>query len=239
MTSRTSFLLASSLTLACIAAGAAAQDAPAVAATPAPAHAATLDLRGMQPISGDAQAGGGKAAVCAACHGAQGVAIAPNFPNLAGQSATYLYVQLKEFHDGQRNDPVMTAQAAALSDADMRDLASYYAAMAPKPAGPAETSSRGAQLYLAGDPAQGIPPCQGCHGANGLGPQPHPSSAPQPPWATWPRLRGQSSLYVAKQLGDFMSGVRAGSSNAKVMHGVALTLDDDDMQALSTYLSTW
>lgn len=234
MTYRNQLLLAGLLTLACAVTSAVAQEAPASA----PAHAATLDLRRMQPISGDAQAGAGKAAVCAACHGAQGVAIAPTFPNLAGQSATYLYVQLKEFHDGARNDPVMTAQAAALSDEDMRDLASYYAAMAPKPAGQADASSRGARLYLAGDPAQGIPPCQGCHGVTGLGPQPHPSSAPPPPWATYPRLRGQSSLYVAKQLGDFKSGARAGSSNAKVMEGVAQTLGDDDMQALSTWLST-
>jgi cytochrome c553 len=235
MTHRTSLLLA------CLLMSTAALDVAAQqpATTTSAAPASVLDLRRMQPVSGDAQAGAAKAAVCTACHGPQGVAIAPNFPNLAGQSATYLYVQLKEFHDGQRKDPVMTGQAAALSDADMRDLASYYAALAPKPAGQADADSRGAQLYLAGDPAQGIPPCQGCHGPAGLGPQPHPSSAPQPPWATFPHLRGQSGLYVTKQLGDFKSGARAGSSNAKVMHGIAATLDDDDMQALSTYLSTW
>ena len=235
MTYRTSLLLA------CLLMSTAALDVAAQqpATTTSAAPASVLDLRRMQPVSGDAHAGAAKAAVCAACHGPQGVAIAPNFPNLAGQSATYLYVQLKEFHDGQRKDPVMTGQAAALSDADMRDLASYYAALAPKPAGQADADSRGAQLYLAGDPAQGIPPCQGCHGPAGLGPQPHPSSAPQPPWATFPHLRGQSGLYVTKQLGDFKSGARAGSSNAKVMHGIAATLDDDDVQALSTYLSTW
>jgi cytochrome c553 len=237
MTYRSNLLLAGLLVMAGAATGAIAQEAPA-ADTRASAPAATLDLRRIQPISGDAHAGAGKAAVCAACHGAQGVAIAPTFPNLAGQSATYLYVQLKEFHDGERNDPVMTAQAAPLSDTDMRDLASYYASLAPKPAGQADANSRGAQLYLAGDPEQGIPPCQGCHGPTGLGPQPHWSSAPQPPWATYPHLRGQSSLYTAKQLGDFKSGARAGSSNAKVMQGVAATLGDDDVQALSTYLST-
>jgi cytochrome c553 len=234
MTYRTSLLLACLLMSTAALDVAAQQLATATSAAPA----GVLDLRRMQPVSGDAHAGAAKAAVCAACHGPQGVAIAPNFPNLAGQSATYLYVQLKEFHDGQRNDPVMTGQAAALSDADMRDLASYYAALAPKPAGQADANSRGAQLYLAGDPAQGIPPCQGCHGPAGLGPQPHPSSAPQPPWATFPHLRGQSGLYVTKQLGDFKSGARGGSSNAKVMHGIAATLGDDDVQALSTYLST-
>jgi cytochrome c553 len=233
MTYRTSLLLACLLMSAAL--DVAAQQ-PATSTSAAPAS--VLDQRRMQPISGDAQAGAGKAAVCSACHGAQGVAIAPTFPNLAGQSATYLYAQLKEFHDGQRKDPVMTGQAAALSDADMRDLASHFASLAPKPAGQAGASSRGAQLYLAGDPAQGIPPCQGCHGPAALGPQPHPSSAPQPPWATFPHLRGQSGLYLTKQLGDFKNGVRAGSSNAKVMHGVAQTLGDDDVQALSTYLST-
>lgn len=230
MTNRTSLLFTSLL------ASGVAISAVAQQSQPAAAPAKVVDLRRMQPINGDAQAGAGKAVVCAACHGAQGVAIAPTFPNLAGQSATYLYVQLKEFHDGERNDPVMTAQAAPLNDGDMRDLASYYASLVPKPAGQADAGSRGAQLYLAGDPAQGIPPCQGCHGPDGLGPQPHPSSAPQPPWATYPHLRGQSSLYIAKQLGDFRSGARAGSSNAKVMHGVAQMLGDDDMQALSIYL---
>ena len=201
--------------------------------------AVPLDLRRMQPIHGDAQAGAGKAAVCAACHGAQGVGIAPNFPNLAGQSATYLYVQLREFHAGERNDPVMTAQATMLSDTDMRDLAAYFAAMPPKAAGPGAAGSRGEQLYLAGDPAKGIPPCQGCHGPTGMGPEPHRSSAPQPPWATFPHLRGQPSLYLAKQLADYKDGARAGSSNAKVMQGVAQTLDDDDLKALSVYLSSF
>ena len=235
MTYRTVLLLAGVL-MSTAALDVAAQQ-PATSTSVAPPS--VLDQRRMQPISGDAQAGAGKAAVCAACHGAQGVAIAPNFPNLAGQSASYLYAQLREFHDGQRGDPVMSGQAAALSDVDMRNLASYYASLAPKPAGQAGASSRGAQLYLVGDPAQGIPPCQGCHGPAGLGPQPHSSSAPQPPWATFPHLRGQSGLYLTKQLGDFKRGVRAGSSNAKVMHGVAQTLSDDDIQALTTYLSTW
>jgi cytochrome c553 len=235
MTYRTSLLLA------CLLLSTTALDVAArqPATTTATAPTSVLDQRRMQPISGDAQAGAGKAVVCAACHGAQGVAIAPNFPNLAGQSATYLYAQLKEFHDGQRKDPVMTGQAAALSDTDMRDLASHFAALAPKPPGRAEAQSRGAQLFLAGDPGRGIPPCQACHGPAGLGPRPHPSSAPQPPWATFPHLRGQSGLYLAKQLGDFRSGTRAGSSNAKVMHGVAQTLSDEDVQALADYLGNW
>lgn len=234
MTNRTS-LLGAFLFGCGIAMGCAAQQPATDHDHVAPA-ARVVDLRRLQPVSGDAVAGAGKVKVCVACHGAQGVAIAPEFPNLAGQSATYLYVQLKEFYSDQRIGMVMNGQVAALSDADMRDVASYYAALASKPAGRVDAASRGAQLYLAGDPAKGIPPCQGCHGPDGAGPRPHWSSAPQPPWAAFPHLRGQSSQYLAHELHDFRIGTRAGSSNAKVMQGVAATLDDDDVQALSAYL---
>ena len=211
----------------------------ASASAPAAASSATfLDLRGQAPIQGDASAGAGKATVCMACHGPQGIAVAPNFPNLAGQSATYLYVQLKQFHDGQRTDPVMSGQAAPLSDTDMRNLASHFASLAPKPAGQGDTSSRGAQIFLAGDPSRGIPPCQGCHGGDALGPRAQPGRAPHPPWSTIPRLRGQSPIYLTKRLTDFRNGIRPGSSNTRVMEGVAHTLDDADVQALAAYLSS-
>jgi cytochrome c553 len=212
--------------------------AAAAEGTSAPKPAAWADLRQQQPITGDAPAGQAKSVVCAACHGPRGVAIAPNFPNLAGQSATYLYVQLKTLKNGQRKDPIMSGQAAALSDADMRNLATYYASLPAKPAGHADATSRGGQLFLDGDPAQGVPPCQGCHGPTGQGPRVYPSDAPQPPWSTFPRLHGQSAIYVTKALGDFSSGARSGTSNALIMHGVAHTLGDADIQALSTYIAT-
>jgi Cytochrome c553 len=200
--------------------------------------AAWVDLRRQPPITGDARAGQARSTVCAACHGPQGVAIAPNFPDLAGQSATYLYVQLKTFKSGQRSDPVMSGQAATLSDADMRNLAVHYASLPAKPAGHADAASRGGQLFLDGDPARGVPPCQACHGPTGHGPRVYPGDAPQPPWATFPRLHGLSAVYVTKALHDFRSGARNGTSNALIMHGVARTLDDADIQALSGYIAT-
>lgn len=200
--------------------------------------AAWIDLRGQPPITGDARAGQARSTVCAACHGPQGMAIAPNFPNLAGQSATYLYVQLKTFKHGQRSDPVMSGQAATLSDADMRNLAVHYASLPAKPAGHADAASRGGRLFLGGDPTRGIPPCQACHGPSGRGPRLYPGDAPQPPWATFPYLHGLSAIYVSKALDDFRSGARSGTSNALIMHGVAQTLDDADIQALSSYIAT-
>lgn len=226
-------------------AGLHAQDAPV---TPP----GLLDVRQQAPITGHAQAGAGKAAVCGACHGPKGIAIAPNFPNLAGQSATYLYVQLKEFKQGHRSDPVMNGQAATLSDEDMHDLAAYYASLAPKSAAKADASTRGGQLYLSGDSSKGIPPCQGCHGPAGQGPladasamvpsvgvaYPAWATYPKVAWSAFPRLGGQSSLYLGKALGDYKSGARSGSTHAKVMNGVASTLSDDDVQAISGYIET-
>jgi cytochrome c553 len=212
----------------------------AIAGSAGAAHGpkAWTDLRRQQPIRGDIRLGQARSTVCAACHGSQGIAIAPNFPNLAGQSASYLYVQLETFKSGRRSDPIMSGQAAALSDADMRNLAAYYASLPAKPAGQANATSPGGRLFLDGDPARGIPPCQACHGPAGQGPRVHPSDAPQPPWATFPRLHGQSAVYVAKALDDFRRGTRSGTSNARIMHGVARTLDDADIQALSAYIAT-
>lgn len=237
------FPLLPALVFAClplvIHAQARAQTETAPAAAPAAASSSTfLDLRGQAPIQGDASAGATKAAVCAACHGPQGVAIAPNFPNLAGQSATYLYVQLKAFHQGQRSDPIMSGQAAPLGETDMRDLASHFASLAPKPAGAAGAGTRGARLFLTGDPERGVPPCQGCHGSDALGPRVQPGRSPHPPWSTIPRLRGQSAMYLTKRLTDFRNGLRPGTSNTRIMEGVARTLGDADMQALATYLSS-
>jgi cytochrome c553 len=82
--------------------------------------------------AGDAEAGKAKAATCAACHGANGVAIAPIYPNLAGQKAAYMVAQLKAFKSGERkgaNSALMAPMAMPLSDQDMEDISAYFAAM--------------------------------------------------------------------------------------------------------------
>lgn len=80
-------------------------------------------------MAADIAAGKAKAAVCAACHGADGISMIPMYPNLAGQKEAYLLKQLKAFKSGTRTDPVMGGQAAMLSDADMENLAAYFASL--------------------------------------------------------------------------------------------------------------
>lgn len=86
---------------------------------------ALLGLSGSV-LAGDVEAGKAKAATCAGCHGAAGVSNNPLWPNLAGQQAGYLAKQMKDFRDGNRNDPMMSPMAKPLSDADIDNLAAYY-----------------------------------------------------------------------------------------------------------------
>ena len=79
--------------------------------------------------SGDAAAGKAKSAMCAGCHGADGNSLNNVWPNLAGQKAGYLAKALTDFKTGKRNDPMMTGMAKPLSDADIKNLAAYYASL--------------------------------------------------------------------------------------------------------------
>jgi len=87
---------------------------------------------GNAAYAADAAAGKSKSATCAACHGADGNSANPMWPKLAGQHAPYLEKQMKDFRDGRRKDPVMAPMAAALSDADIANLAAYYASLKQK-----------------------------------------------------------------------------------------------------------
>ena len=79
--------------------------------------------------AGDIAAGKAKAAVCAACHGPAGISPQPLWPNIAGQKDQYMVKQLKAFRDGTRKDPLMSDQAANLTDADIENLAAYFASL--------------------------------------------------------------------------------------------------------------
>jgi cytochrome c553 len=200
---------------------AAAAFAAALAASPAAAQpdaASAGDVAKGQTIA---------AGVCAACHGADGNSPIPVNPNLAGQHAEYLVKQLQNYKSGERNNPIMTAIAAALSDADARDVAAYYAAQGPRPgfARDARLASAGRALYRGGNSASGVAACSGCHSPNGAG-------IP----VQYPRLKGQHGDYTAAQLKAFRSGERA-NDPASMMRGVASRMSDAEIAAVAEYIS--
>ncbi len=83
-------------------------------------------------VAGDAAAGKAKSASCAGCHGATGISTVPMYPNLAGQKEMYLDKVIKAYKTGERSDPTMKAMVAALSDADIANLAAFYSSQGCK-----------------------------------------------------------------------------------------------------------
>jgi nitrite reductase (NO-forming)/hydroxylamine reductase len=75
------------------------------------------------------EAGKQRASACFSCHGQEGVSTNPKYPNLAGQSTEYLIKQLNAFRSGERKDPVMTAMASLMSDADVENVSAFFASM--------------------------------------------------------------------------------------------------------------
>lgn len=95
--------------------------------------AALLAAIAIGQDAGDPEAGRQKAALCAACHGANGISANPLWPNLAGQQRVYLANQIRAFRDGERVEVTMQPFVENLTDEDIEDLAAFYADLSPCP----------------------------------------------------------------------------------------------------------
>lgn len=185
------------------------------------AHAASL-------VDGDPEAGKAKSATCAACHGANGNSVNPEWPNIAGQSAKYAVAQLKAFKEGKRVNALMSGQAMLLSEQDMRDLAVYFESLPAAAQAVADASliDRGEALYRGGNAEESIAACIACHGPTGRG----------NPAAAYPALNGQHATYTAKTLRDYASGERKSDGTTRMMRQIAARLSAEDVEALASYV---
>ncbi|MFS8055608.1 c-type cytochrome [Rhizobium sp. BR 317] len=155
---------------------------------------------------------------CAICHGPTGVSRADS-PNLAGQYASVIYKQLRDFKDGVRTNAVMSPFAAKLSEQDMQDLAAYYSYLPRLPSYHPAGEIPVPRIVAGGAPTRGIAPCGSCHGSieNKLG----------SPW-----LEGQSELYLKTQLLAFVSGLRRNDISEQMRNVArAMTLEEIDEAA--------
>jgi cytochrome c553 len=179
--------------------------------------------------AGDADAGQGKSAICAACHGADGNSAVPNWPKIAGQHAPYLERQLGLIKSGARPVPEMAGIVAGLSDQDLENVAAYYSTQTIK-AGLADDATRaiGERLYRSGNSATDVPACMACHGPAGEG----------NPLARYPALAGQHSVYTEKMLNGFRSGTTWGEDDesSKIMADVSFRLTDKEIKAVAAYI---
>ena len=165
---------------------------------------------------------------CAQCHRADGTDSAINAPRLTGLAPAYLEKQLKAFAEGRRRSDEMTPIATELSEEDGRNVAKWYAqqrlAGAPRaPAANPKLAETGRRMYEEGNGHPDGQPCATCHQPDAVGN------------ARFPRLAGQSRTYLARQLTDFKTGRRTTDAQMTVE---AQTLSDQDIRALSEYLSS-
>lgn len=207
MRTATVCLLAVGLAAASICVEAAAPSAPPSPTTPAPVLAKD---------------------VCATCHGATGMATMANVPNLAAQQQEYLVKQLQEFKTHSRSDPRgaenMWPVAHTLTDQQIDGLAKHFAAQKPElqpVEGKPEQIAAGKSIANGGALANGIPPCSGCHGADGAGK------------TIYPRLAGQHMDYLVKQLTVLQNTNQR--PNDPVMKSVTHNLTPENITNVAAY----
>ena len=162
------------------------------------------------------------AALCAACHGADGRSDMPLTPVLAGQPSFYAITQLFLFREGRRSNEGMTAVAKTLTDNDMRGFADFIGTLPPVPAPPPPTPSDASRMAK----AQALAlqhKCVFCHGADFSGGQ------------QVPRLAGQREDYLQMSLRGFHSGTRPGYTQA--MSAAVSQIPLEDLDTLAYYLA--
>lgn len=162
---------------------------------------------------------------CVSCHGAAGNSTITQNPKLAGQHEAYIAKQLLNFRTPDRNNPVMSPMAKALSDEDIHNVAAFLAAQAPKPgaAKNKDTIDLGKHIWRGGIAAKNVPACAGCHSPNGAG-------IP----AQYPRLAGQHQDYTVAQLTNFRGGAR---TNSVQMTTISERLSDKEIKAVADYIA--
>ncbi len=190
---------------------------------------AMLGAAGSAAAAADVAAGKEKATtVCAACHGADGNSVNPQWPNLAGQHASYIVKQLQDLKAGKtRSNALMSPQAAGLSEQDMENVAAYFSQQKVN-VGSADKSkvAAGEKIFRAGDKATGVPACMACHAPDGSGNES----------ARFPALASQHAQYVVLQLKAFRDGSRSNDPN-KMMRDIASKMTDAQMEAVASYIN--
>ena len=160
-----------------------------------------------------------KAAVCSGCHGETGIPADKAIPVIWGQMEGYLYLQLRDFKKGARQNEVMSQVVADLDRDDMAALASYFAAKPWPTLGGARATDTDTGVAQIADSSVG---CTGCHLDHYQG------------TGTAPRLAGQSHDYIIKTLTEFRTGARA---NNPGMTSLMKATSESDLSALSNYLA--
>jgi cytochrome c553 len=153
---------------------------------------------------------------CAGCHGTNGISTTTGIPNLAGQRAAYLYMELKAYQSGGRKNAAMNTSVRFISDDALVKVAAYYASLDPAQPAP------GVPTYL--DPVQAgktaAAACAGCHGEAGVSKTPG-----------IPSLAGLAPQYLTTAMKAYRSGQRKNDT----MKSMLAAVGDADINHLALY----
>ena len=178
--------------------------------------------------SGDPAAGKTKSQICQGCHGVDGNSKDPLIPKLAGQYDVYIIKQMRNYQQGARSHEIMNGMAAPLSDADLADIAAYFADQTIMRGIAARPNETGEELFQHGNMEERVMTCANCHGKTGKG--------LDPSTGMYPVIGGQNKAYLLKQLRDFRDDDRLNSPNA-AMNKTLKPLSDSELEALAEYIS--
>ena len=166
-----------------------------------------------------------KVAACAACHGADGNSVIPQNPKLAGQVPGFIADQLAKFKSGERENAIMTAQVANLSEEDMKEIDAYYSSQQAQLGAISEEMQEmalvGEKIFRGGEPSMSISACMSCHGPSGHG-------IP----TRFPKVSGQHIEYLEQQLLAYKSGSRVSAE----MNPIAFRLSEQQIKSLAAYM---
>lgn len=162
-------------------------------------------------------------AVCAACHGAQGVSTRPDTPSLAGLGGFYAATQLFLFRAGRRTNAEMTAVGKTLTDDDLRGFSDWIGKLPPQTLQSPSSSAPDASLMAKGAQLAAQHHCLACHGAHLEGDD------------KVPRLAGQREDYLRRALHEFKSGRRLGYTSA--MTEAIVPVPEGDLDTLAYFLA--
>lgn len=177
-----------------------------------PAQSTAKSGAGAAPAKPDPVAAGKSAAAgCAACHGESGISKTSGMPSLVGMDPKYLVAAMTAYKSGQRKNELMKSLLSAYTDADLNNIALYYALQQPARAQTAAGGKNAADKAAA---------CAGCHGERGVSTNP-----------AIPSLAGQNAAYFENALRAYKDGSRG----EETMKSVAATLDNGTIKELAAY----
>ena len=157
---------------------------------------------------------------CKGCHGLNGGGAAPAIPHLAAQRESYLLASLKAYKDGKRSHAALRDMAAHMSEADLRNLAAYYASLPPVAATPPKNGpivfpyERGKELAVA---------CAKCHSEDGNSKSPG-----------IPNLAGQQPLYFVAAIQEYLHAER----KTAPMHAKLRSLNKIERESVALYFAS-